>query len=523
MFFCPVCSFFCPFCVFFVPLTICLLCPALHSFVPVRFFLVPWCFFLSRYRLTTGSPWYGNADIAMCPPVSHAAGKGFTGIGVFDGSGASLEASLRELAVRQTDQFAILTNSIASIQRQLSELNDITSRTQECMHAQQARSANIDKNPRVLACKHGRLAVSLGLLYWNEERCFRLARAKGCRIFEVRFEQTAFSEPHSRRECRHFPASREKAKAILLASTEGTRRMAPTRRRVPSQCCSCQFSLWSEQGLCPEVLCCFLSLILIKIPTRSSARRAATMTALRFIPKQRVSRSLQPIRVKGSFSLPKTLWQRACPLMFLFAKPGTLMSARWGSVWHPSGLCLISASPATLSHTRNPTAPVVDKKKARVCVVDGLSGFTMSIFKIVMERGSHVFKVHAKAELPGNSAEELEELLATARAPPVGTLSFDPCLGCTRVFSSVVFSCLPVRFCSASLALIFVPVFPRGPVSLYPCRSSGPAPWRATFLQPLWALVSTSHFRCGQISHLVLVAFFFKIVIFSSRQVSSGL
>ena len=32
----------------------------------------------------------------------------------------------------------------------------------------------------------------------------------------LRLEQTTFSEPHSRRECRHVPASREKAKTFLL-------------------------------------------------------------------------------------------------------------------------------------------------------------------------------------------------------------------------------------------------------------------------------------------------------------------
>ena len=64
---------------------------------------------------------------------------------------------------RQTEQLAFLTNSIASVQRQISELIDVTCRTTEWMHAQQARSVDIDKNPRVLACEHRRLTVSLGL------------------------------------------------------------------------------------------------------------------------------------------------------------------------------------------------------------------------------------------------------------------------------------------------------------------------------------------------------------------------
>ena len=64
----------------------------------------------------------------------------------------------------------------------------------------------------------------------------------------------------------------------------------------------------------------------------------------------------------------------------------------------------------------------------------------MLLFKIVMERSAHVFKAHEKAELPGVSAEELEELLATARVPPVGTLSFDPFLVCSHIFASLPFS-----------------------------------------------------------------------------------
>ena len=62
-------------------------------------------------------------------------------------------------------------------------------------------------------------------------------------------------------------------------------------------------------------------------------------------------------------------------------------------------------------------APVADRKNARVRIVDKLSGFTMLSFKIVMEHGAHVFKIHEKAQLSGVSKAELEELVATARAP----------------------------------------------------------------------------------------------------------
>ena len=54
-------------------------------------------------------------------------------------------------------------------------------------------------------------------------------------------------------------------------------------------------------------------------------------------------------------------------------------------------------------HGRYLPAPVVGWKNARVSNTDLLSGLTMPIFKMVMEHGVHVFKVHEKAELPGVS------------------------------------------------------------------------------------------------------------------------
>ena len=181
----------------------------------------------------TGSPCSGSADIVTCPSVRHAAGDGITGTGVLAGSGAPVVAFLRDMSVRQTEQFAILTNGIASMQRQISELIDVTNRTTEWMHAQQARSVDIDTT-------RASLRSSMDAL-----------QSASCRICEVRLEQTAFSEPHSRRECRHFPASKEKAKAFLLAGTG----INKTKSSLAAQCCSYQIPLWSEQGLCSEVLC----------------------------------------------------------------------------------------------------------------------------------------------------------------------------------------------------------------------------------------------------------------------------
>ena len=60
-------------------------------------------------------------------------------------------------------------------------------------------------------------------------------------------------------------------------------------------------------------------------------------------------------------------------------------------------------------HTAGIQATPVDaRKNIRVCITDKLSGFTMHLFKIVLERGVHVFKLREKAELPGVSAEHLQ-------------------------------------------------------------------------------------------------------------------
>ena len=94
------------------------------------------------------------------------------------------------------------------------------------------------------------------------------------------------------------------------------------------------------------------------------------------------------------------------------------MSDRWFSFWP---LFLGAAYKLITNHFKYTpgiqAAPVVDRKSARVCIVDKLSGFSMPIYKVVMEHGAQVFKIHEKGELPAVSNSELEELLATARVP----------------------------------------------------------------------------------------------------------
>ena len=93
------------------------------------------------------------------------------------------------------------------------------------------------------------------------------------------------------------------------------------------------------------------------------------------------------------------------------------MSDRWQKL-----LATLSGAANKLISTRFQYTPRIEAapvvhKNVRVCSVDKLSGFSMQIFKVVMEYGVHVFIIHEKAELPGVSNAEIEELLATVRAP----------------------------------------------------------------------------------------------------------
>ena len=85
----------------------------------------------------TGSLCSGSADIAMCPPVRHAAAS------------PDLETFVRDMSRRQTEELAVLTNSIASaqasVQEQMSELIEVTTRTTNWIRDQQARSIEIDE------------------------------------------------------------------------------------------------------------------------------------------------------------------------------------------------------------------------------------------------------------------------------------------------------------------------------------------------------------------------------------------
>ena len=107
------------------------------------------------------------------------------------------------------------------------------------MQDQQARSIEIDKNLANLRANVVALWTASVSSVETKKSQFRLVSAKYCRVREFQFAQTALSEPLSRRECWHFPASWEKTKALSLTGTESARRMA--------RCCSRQVPLWSDR------------------------------------------------------------------------------------------------------------------------------------------------------------------------------------------------------------------------------------------------------------------------------------
>ena len=86
-------------------------------------------------------------------------------------------------------------------------------------------------------------------------------------------------------------------------------------------------------------------------------------------------------------------------------------------------------------------ASVVDRRN---CITDKMSRFTMPMFKMVMEHGVHVFKVHEEAELTTVLDEELHRLVTAASAAKRSAVVwFFPWLRlpltCGRVGSALLF------------------------------------------------------------------------------------
>ena len=156
-----------------------------------------------------------------------------------------------------------------------------------------------------------------------------------------------------------------------------------------------------------------------KIITRSNARKAVTMPVLSFNPKPRAGSSL---RLSGRGFLFTT------DSPFAVRKSADVF-VRWAQAHdeRQMGKLLAPLCGAVNNLITNrcqykgiQIAHVVDRKNARVCIL---------IFKVVMAHDAHVFKIHGKAEPPGVSNANLEELLAMVRAPRSHAI-VKPCAGC---------------------------------------------------------------------------------------------
>ena len=187
--------------------------------------------------------------------------------------------------------------------------------------------------PRVLASKHGRLAVSSVFPVETKSvvSAWPLPKIAGSassssqrrtsRSHTLR-ESEGDSQPPGKRQPSFSPAQKapeewyqqdESSFAVLFLSDSPVVRTRTLSRKF--------------------VL--FPSLMLIQIPTGSSAIMAAIMPALCFDPKRHVNNSLQPMPVRKSSRPLTTRWECASPLMFLFAKHAPSMNARRRSVWPP--------------------------------------------------------------------------------------------------------------------------------------------------------------------------------------------
>ena len=153
-------------------------------------------------------------------------------------------------------------------------------------------------------------------------------------------------------------------------------------------------------------------------------------------------------------------------------------------------------------------APVVDRRNATMYIVDKISGFSMPIFKVVMERGAHAFKVHEKEQLCGVSLQTSRSywrrhvhpagtsLCSGARAVVVALVSFLVWTGSSCFAGIEPFSCPPAKghfpsFCGLSQDM----------------RSR-----RLFSSRLLGDFVFMSCSRGGQISLLVWVAVFVKTI-----------
>ena len=209
-----------------------------------------------------------------------AASDGFNGTGVPASSGASLESFFRDMSARQSEQFAILTNCIASMHRQISELIDVN-RTTEWMHARQARSVDIDQT----------LAPLCASMDAMQSASVSSVEAKSV-VSDWPLPGSASSGSNRRASQSHIP-SESVGISQLLGKRQKKLSFSPAQKNVINKTKSSFAVLFLLGSLVVRTRTLFRSfvpfpsLMLIQIHTRPSARSAVIMLA---------SSSFQPIR-----------------------------------------------------------------------------------------------------------------------------------------------------------------------------------------------------------------------------------
>ena len=290
----------------------------------------------------TGSPSSDNSGNVMCPPLGNLIGNVASGV---DGacaphsSGVSFEHLVRELASQisgQGEQFSLFSNT----QRQLRELTDASTLATEWIRSHEERANGVDKSLETSR-------VQLDALQ-SASVSFRLAPAKGCRIYELRLEQTdGLLRATLPARLSAFPCLWGKGKS----SPSYWHRRHP-KNGIKTVRLSKSFLL-------------FPSVILTTIPARSSARRAVIMSVFCVTPRQRVSSSLQQTGVRDSVTQPTALWQCASPQARVFDQLQMEKRLLPPSRSNPTGMRL---KPKLItSHFKYTpgieAAPVVDRKK----------------------------------------------------------------------------------------------------------------------------------------------------------------
>ena len=233
-------------------------------------------------------------------------------------------------------------------------------------------------------CGHRRCrsTVSICFLCRNEKCQLTLVPTKYCRIQELQFEQTALSEPHSRRECWHLPASWVKGKSLPFRRHRRRPQNGTIKKKSSFAVLFLSGSLVVRTRTLSKEIARFPSLAW-RTPARSNVRKAVTMPALFFQSKVPCQQFLAAHSVKGSLHTTENLLavRKSAEVFVRHARAfyerqmGKLLAPLWGAAHK-----LVTNS---FQYTAGiQAAPVVDRKNASVSIVDKLSGFSMPISRL---------------------------------------------------------------------------------------------------------------------------------------------